>query len=185
MPEWQNMPEDIQRILAESSLVARKFSIDIANFVPSEMSKIILNNVGQYTTIPYRLHASDDLRELWLKSPEFEKAKIEFRNELTKVLGKTETQADEIINDMVNNKDWLFGINKNSTGSSVSGILNKRNELTPKAKAMLGRLRNLVRLLLLPLANKPIWFYKSMGKAMGKNAFKYWTCQNGSGRGAS
>lgn len=140
MPEWQNMPEDIQRILAESSLVARKFSIDIANFVPSEMSKIILNNVGQYTTIPYRLHASDDLRELWLKSPEFEKAKIEFRNELTKVLGKTETQADEIINDMVNNKDWLFGINKNSTGSSVSGILNKRNELTPKAKAMLGEI---------------------------------------------
>ena len=140
MPEWQSMPEDIQRILAESSLDARKFSIDIANFVPSEMSKKILNNVGQYTTIPYRLHASDDLRELWLKSPEFEKAKIEFRNELTKVFGKTDTEADAVINDMVNNKDWLFGINKNSTGSSVSGILNKRNQLTPKAKAMLGEI---------------------------------------------
>ena len=139
MPEWRNMPEDIQRILAESSLDARKFSIDIANFVPSEMSKNILRNVGHYTTVPYRLHASDDLRELWLKNPEFKKAKIQFRNELIDS-GKTEAQADEIINGMVNDKDWLFGINKNSTGSSVSGILNRRNDLSAKAKAMLGEI---------------------------------------------
>lgn len=140
MSEWQNMPENLQRIIAESSLDARKFSIDIASFVPSEMSKKILSNVGQYTTIPYRLHASDDLRELWMKSPEFQKAKSEYRDELINVSKKTEAQADEIINRMVNDKDELFGINKNSTGSSVTDILTSRSNLTPKAKAMLGEI---------------------------------------------
>lgn len=140
MPEWQNLPNEMKRIIGESSSAARKFSIDIASFVPKELSDRIMSNVGQYSTIPYRLHASDDLREAWKNSDEFIKAKAEFRDELINVMGKTDEQADEIISDMVDNKDWLFGINRNSTGTSVTGILTSRQELTPKAKAMLGEI---------------------------------------------
>ena len=74
--------------------------MDIASFVPRELSDKIMSNVGQYSTIPYRLHASDDLREVWKNSDEFTKAKVEFRNELINVMDKTDQQADEIINDI-------------------------------------------------------------------------------------